>query len=106
MELIIDVINYILSAMFIAVSISWIIFIKSMVKSFRDSPYLDKFEKITHANPKVSVILPARNEEKFITNCLTSIQNQDYENYEIIAIDDSSEDSTAKIIKKIFRKRS
>jgi len=104
MELIIDVINYALAAIDIAVSISWIVLIKSMVKSFRDSPYLDKFEKSAHPNPKVSVILPARNEEKFISNCLSSIQNQDYENYEIIAIDDSSEDSTAKIIKKFSEK--
>ena len=51
-------------------------------------------------NPKVSIILPARNEEEFLGKCLDSLMNQDYPNYEIIIIDDSSEDSTGKIISK------
>jgi len=77
-----------------------------MLASFRDTPYLDRFEKKEHANPKVSIILPARNEERFIGKCLESLLDQDYENYEIIAIDDSSDDSTADIIKQYAQKSS
>nr|AIF22249.1 glycosyl transferase family protein [uncultured marine thaumarchaeote SAT1000_09_A04] len=55
--------------------------------------------KKEHQNPKVSIILPARNEEKFIDKCIISLVNQDYSNYEIVAINDSSEDSTGDIIK-------
>jgi len=38
---------------------------------------LDKFKKKEHTNPKVSIILPARNEEKFIERCLESLLEQD-----------------------------
>ena len=50
--------------------------------------------------PKVSVILPARNEEVYIGRCLQSLSAQDYPDYEIIAVNDSSEDATSSIIKK------
>ena len=96
--MIIDVINYSLTAILIGVSGAWVFLIRSMLISFRTTPYLDKFEQIKHGNPKVSIILPARNEEEFLPKCLETLINQDYSNYEIIAIDDSSEDSTGKII--------
>ena len=52
----------------------------------------------------VSVILPARNEEKYIEKCLESLAAQDYKNLEIIAIDDSSTDETGNIIEKMSKK--
>ena len=97
MELITDIFNYILVAIMLGISATWIFFIKSMTDSFRLTPYLDKFEKKEHSTPKVSIILPARNEERYIGKCLESLIQQDYENYEIVVIDDSSEDSTGKI---------
>lgn len=95
-----EVINYFLIATMAGVGGAWIWLLFSMKKSFSKTPYLDKFQSKKHNGPKVSIILPARNEEKYISKCLESLINQDYENYEIIAIDDSSEDSTAEIIKK------
>lgn len=106
MELIIDIFNYTLSAIMLGISATWIILIKSMTDFFRLAPYLDKFEKKEHPIPKVSIILPARNEEEHIGKCLESLINQDYENYEIIAIDDSSEDKTGKIISEYAKKNS
>ncbi|MFN4151971.1 MAG: glycosyltransferase, partial [Candidatus Sericytochromatia bacterium] len=53
--------------------------------------------KISH-NDLVSILIPARNEEKNISNLLNSIINQDYSNYEIIVLDDHSEDNTYKIV--------
>ena len=103
---IVEIINYIFAAILIGVSGAWIILIKSMLISFRDTPYLDKFNSKDHINPKVSVIVPARNEEKLISKCLDSLLNQDYQNYEIVVIDDSSEDSTGQIIKKYAEKHS
>ncbi len=49
----------------------------------------------------VSVIIPARDEEKKIARLLDSIQNQNYpkERYEVIVVDDHSEDETAAIVK-------
>ena len=104
MELALDIFNYVLSAILVAVSITWILLIRSMWISFRDAPFLDKFEVKPHSKPKVSVILPARNEEGFIEKCLNSLVDQDYENYEIIAVDDCSQDNTGQIIKKIAEK--
>lgn len=106
MELISDILNYSLSAILIGITIAWIFLIKSMIDSIRLTPYLDKFEKKEHTNPKVSVILPARNEEEFIGKCLDSLIEQDYTNYEIIVVDDSSDDATAKIISEYAKKNS
>jgi glycosyltransferase involved in cell wall biosynthesis len=106
MELIIDVFNYSLTAILIGVCGAWIVLIKSMTDSFRLTPYLDKFENISKSFPKVSIILPARNEEEFIGKCLDSLIKQDYENYEIIVTDDSSEDTTGKIISEYAKKYS
>ncbi|MDO8640592.1 MAG: glycosyltransferase, partial [Nitrosarchaeum sp.] len=106
MELILDVLNYSLTAILIGVSIAWIFLIKSMINSVRLTPYLDRFERKEHDNPKVSIILPARNEEEFIGKCLDSLIEQDYTNYEIIVIDDSSEDATGKIISEYAKKDS
>ena len=103
-NILLDVINYILVAILIGVSATWIALIKSMLRTFNESPFLDKFEKKECSKPKVSIILPARNEEKFIEKCLNSLLNQDYDNYEIIAINDSSKDSTGNIIKKYSKK--
>ena len=103
-NIILDIINYILVAILIGVSATWIALIKSMLKTFHESPFLDKFEKKEHEKPKVSIILPARNEEKFIEKCLDSLIKQDYDNYEIVTINDSSKDSTGDIIKKYSEK--
>ncbi|KAF6246617.1 glycosyl transferase [Nitrosopumilus sp. b3] len=98
MELIFEIFNYSLIVILIGICGAWVFLIKSMVDSFRLTPYLDKFENISESYPKVSIILPARNEEEFIGKCLDSLIDQDYKNYEIIVIDDSSDDNTQKII--------
>jgi chlorobactene glucosyltransferase len=55
--------------------------------------------------PFVSVLIPARNEEFNIKNVLSSILEQDYPDYEVIVLNDSSEDKTGDIIdalKKVY----
>ncbi|HET7337232.1 MAG TPA: glycosyltransferase [Candidatus Nitrosotalea sp.] len=99
-----DIVNYFLAAILLSVSVAWIFLIKSMWITFRDSPFLDRYNSKPHHMPKVSVILPARNEEMFIEKCINSLLEQDYQNYEIIAIDDTSDDNTGELIKKIARK--
>jgi len=51
--------------------------------------------------PLVSVLIPARNEEKNIERCLNSLRNQIYKNYEILVINDNSTDGTGKILERI-----
>ena len=44
--------------------------------------------------PRVSVLIPARNEEANIKNCITSLIQQDYPDLEILVLDDQSTDNT------------
>ena len=44
--------------------------------------------------PLISVLIAARNEEKYILRCLKSIVVQSYRNIEILVLDDNSEDRT------------
>src|ERR687894_142929 len=78
----------------------WMYFLMYMTKSFWQSPKLDSFDRTKVSRfPKVSVILPARNERCYIARCLDSLLGQDYPNFEIIAINDSSTDETGEIMK-------
>jgi len=104
MEIVIDIFNYSFTAIMIGICGAWVFLIKTMSDSFKLTPYLDRFQRKKHNTPKVSIILPARNEEEFIDKCLNSLVEQDYGNYEIIVIDDSSEDYTGKIISEYVKK--
>src|SRR4030043_847399 len=62
--------------------------------------------EIKKENPLVSILVPARNEEKGIGRCLLSLVKQDYDNIEILVLDDNSTDKTASIatdISKAFK---
>lgn len=51
--------------------------------------------------PFVTVMIPAHNEEDVIANTVENILQMDYENFEIIVIDDRSTDNTASVIKDL-----
>jgi chlorobactene glucosyltransferase len=53
--------------------------------------------------PAVSILIPMRNEEATIERCITSLQNQDYKNYEILVIDDNSTDNSLEIVQNLSR---
>ena len=69
-----------------------------MIKSFKQSPILKQHRFNTDNLPKVSVIIPALNEENNITSCLDNLLTQDYPNLEIVAVNDSSFDRTGEIM--------
>jgi cellulose synthase/poly-beta-1,6-N-acetylglucosamine synthase-like glycosyltransferase len=50
-------------------------------------------------SPKVSIIIPARNEEKSLPELLPSLISLDHPDVEIIVVDDHSEDQTATVAK-------
>ncbi|MFL6355273.1 MAG: glycosyltransferase [Nitrososphaeraceae archaeon] len=101
------IINAILTVIMFGVFGTWIYFIGYIIKSFKRSPTIESIYKYTISkNPKVSVILPARNEEEYIAKCLESLLGQDYPNFEIIAVNDSSNDKTGDIIYEYAKKNS
>ncbi|MGA7216733.1 MAG: glycosyltransferase family 2 protein [Candidatus Sulfotelmatobacter sp.] len=51
--------------------------------------------------PRVSIIVPARNEERDIEASLTSLLKLDYDNYEVIAVNDRSTDRTGEIMERV-----
>ncbi len=51
--------------------------------------------------PKVSIIIPFRNESLYIKDCIQSIQKSTFTDFEIIAIDDCSTDNSYEIVKQI-----
>ena len=55
----------------------------------------------TNKKQFVSILIPARNEEKNIKEFLPRILKQNYPNYEVIVLDDNSEDNTYKELKKL-----
>jgi len=54
--------------------------------------------------PMFSILIPCHNEENVITKTIDYLHTQNYPNFEIIAIDDGSTDSTYKILKHLSRK--
>lgn len=78
----------------------FIILLNSILNLFRIKN-LKKVEIIKENFPKISILIPARNEEKNIEKCVRSILNQNLKDFEVIVLNDASEDKTLEILKKI-----
>ncbi len=78
------------------------VLVKECTVACADAGYskVDNMKEIDEMKPKVSIMIPVYNQEKYIANAIQSALNQDYNNIEIIISDDASTDNTAKIIKK------
>ena len=64
-------------------------------------PEWDRHPVTPQGNPRVAIIVPARNEEASIEQALTRLLALDYDNYEVIAINDRSTDQTGAIMAKV-----
>jgi chlorobactene glucosyltransferase len=102
---------YVLLAAFVLVLLSWVwLFIRSLhshmnTPIIRNSSNMIENKKLSFNQSFVSVIVPARNEEDNIGKCLLSILMQEYPNFEVVAVDDNSDDQTLKIMKDICSKQ-
>lgn len=56
--------------------------------------------------PRISVIIPARNEEHNIQRCVEAVLAQDYPNFEVLVLDDRSSDSTPAILAELSKDES
>ena len=54
--------------------------------------------------PKISVIIPFYNVEKYIASCLDSVLSQSYQNIEVICVDDGGTDGSRSIVEAYARK--
>jgi len=78
-----------------------------LLVAFVNLVFRQNFSKeIANYSGLVSVLIPARNEEKNIDNILNDLLHQDYHNIEIIVFNDQSTDKTEEIIADFTRKDS
>jgi len=85
-----------------AVLIFLVIRFSVTVFNFLSNPKLPRV--IKHFHDKVSILIPARNEQENIIALLQSIKEQDYSNYEVIVLDDDSTDNTFSLVQKFCEK--
>ena len=71
------------------IAVNWTIF---------HAPRPRRFDAPGDAAPLLSVLVPARNEAVRIPPCLRSLLAQDYPNFEVIVLNDHSEDDTAAVV--------
>ncbi len=65
-------------------------------------PEWDRRPATSNGDPRVSIIVPARNEEEHIRETLVQLLALDYSNYEIIAVNDRSTDRTGQIMDEVM----
>ncbi len=84
--------------LFIILFISHSVFLLIVIYNYSSSLYLINVSQKIDSNDFISVLIPARNEEKNIAALLESILQQSFTNYEVIVLDDNSTDNTHSIV--------
>ncbi len=97
--------NPFLFAAVVWIFLVWIRRIFWLRRSNQGNPPLAPVSQKTVSQEKISLIVPARNEEKNIGHCLTHLFKQNYSPYEIIVVDDRSTDRTPHLLEN-FKKLS
>jgi len=64
----------------------------------------DSYEGPPADPPRVSVVVAAKDEEANIRGCIETLLNQDYPDFEVIAVDDRSSDRTGAILDELARR--
>ena len=83
----------------VTTSVTFSFFLLSYLK-YRDPYYETNFQTSIN-KPLVSIVIPVKNEEEFIRDCVESCINSTYSNKEIIIVDDGSTDRTGEILDQI-----
>lgn len=82
--------SFILSIILITVLVS--------LYNLLSAPYIENIGPGKGSEPKVSILIPARNEEENISNCLDNVLELNYKNTEVIVYNDQSTDRTNEIL--------
>ncbi len=75
------------------------------VINMRNTRNLSDCKRISHF-PRISVLVPARNEEDNIGPCVKSLLAQDYPDFQVIVLNDNSTDRTEEILQTLARSNS
>lgn len=97
-----------LTFLVVATSLSllfWTLAVMALADNYEKEPKLNSHSYAVPQGevPLVSVIIPARNEEQRVKACLEAVLAQDYPRFEVIVVDDRSEDRTAEIVEGLAR---
>jgi hyaluronan synthase len=84
---------------------SFVLFNIILLSYFRyKDPYIEVIDiDISRNPPLVTIVVPVKNEEENIRNCVSSCLNQTYEKKEIIIVNDGSNDKTGEILDQMHR---
>lgn len=98
------IIHWLVFFSLIYLGITSLIFIRNRFELTSISVERNSKVKNGDPTPKISVCIPARNEEDNIGNLLQSLSHQEYKTFEVLVLDDQSEDHTAKIVRQFTEK--
>ena len=87
----------VLSLFIFTIGILYLYLVKSYVDPYEKAKKELKDKKLK--NPLVSFLVSVKNEENEIIDCIESMINQTYKNYEIFIVDDASSDNTPDILR-------
>jgi chlorobactene glucosyltransferase len=85
----------------VIIAIALAIFLVNLLLNLKNLKRPDVNSIVPAPQPLISVMVPARNEAENIGKCLASLQKQDYANFEILVLDDNSEDGTGDIVARM-----
>ena len=93
---------FFLRAISVLISLGWIYAFFRSIRAMRRKRFeLSKNSPKAIVGPCVSIVIPARNEERNIENCVRSALRQDYERTEVVVLDDGSQDNTSSILQAL-----
>ncbi len=87
---------------FLFLLLNYLLFLSDILKGLK---IVSKNKNILNSKSFVSIVIPFRNEEENLLKSLESITSQDYDknNFEVIYVDDNSDDNSVKVIEKSIK---
>jgi chlorobactene glucosyltransferase len=82
----------------------WMLVIIGMIQTYKRMNLVKRWpDPLPKPPPKVTILVPAKDEKERIAECLRSALNQDYPDFHVIAIDDRSTDGTGTVMDELAK---